>query len=265
MKIRKITTITFIPVMLLLAVGSGTDKTEVLAKKYGLDESEVKVCQSVFGDKDLEVILDWVSKNSGFFGFGGTDCADLRKKVGDYGNKENMVYALKNDIKPNSDEFKKYLSEKEKAVEEKIKAEEAAAEEKRKTEEEFASNLSLAIAAGKNAKNVAATEDIYKAACKSDWKACADNSDYMNIHGANWTSKCRREAEKYAIGEVDWGGIFRPNFGTFHTGNSIHESGTITVIDRVAKFQNSFGAMLNTTTICKYDLINDKIMDVNFN
>ena len=89
----------FIMTMLLFAAGSGNSgppKSEVLAKKYGVSESEASACMAIFED-NVEPVLDWISKQSGFLGFFKKDCADLRKEIPDFGGEENLLYALQNE------------------------------------------------------------------------------------------------------------------------------------------------------------------------
>ena len=91
-------------------------------------------------------------------------------------------------------------------------------------------------------------------------------SDSININeGPSANYACKSTAEKYAKAEVDWGGLFDPNFGSYRTGKSIHMDETTIVIDDVAKFQNGFGAMLRTTTYCQIDVVNNKVIRVYFN
>lgn len=258
----------FIMTMLLFAAGSGSSgppKSEVLAKKYGVSESEASACMAIFED-NVEPVLDWISKQSGFLGFFKKDCADLRKEIPDFGGEENLLYALQNDLESDDQEFVDYLKEKEAAAKEKEAAELAKKQAEEARLAKFEKDVSSAVAAGVNAKNVASSTAVYKAACKRDWRSCADNSDYVNINGGPRAKyACKSEAEKYAKGEVDWGGWLDPNFGSYRTGKSIHTDGTITLIDDVAKFQNGFGAMLRTTTYCVIDVKTDKLIRVYFN
>jgi len=252
--------ITFFLGMLALAIGSGSSgppKNEVLAAKYGVSESEASACMAIFED-NVDPVLDWISKQSGFLGFGKKDCSDLRKEISDFHGVENLLYALQNELEADDQEFKDYLEKQRWAAIEKAEAEKAKAAQLEK-------NIASAIAAGENAKNVAVSAAVYKAACKRDWQACADNGDYINIHGGPSSKyQCKSEAEKYAKGEVDWGGWLTPNFGSYRTGKSIHKDGTIILIDDVAKFQNSFSAMLKTTTYCKINVRTNKLVQVFF-
>jgi hypothetical protein len=256
----------FVVGMLTLAVGSGSSgppKNEVLASKYGVSKSEASACMEIFGD-DVEVALDWVSKQDGFLGFGEKDCSDLRKDIPDFQGVENLLYALQNGWESDDQAFKDYL-EKNRLADEAEKAEAAKLEaEKKAGAAKLEKDIEAAIAAGQNAKTVAASTQVYEAACKRDWQACADNEDYVNIHGVPSKYLCKSEAEKYARGEVDWGGWLDPNFGSYLTGNSIHTNGSITVIDEVAKFQNGFGAMLRTKTYCQINVRTDEIVQVYF-
>jgi len=252
--------ITFFLGMLALAIGSGSSgppKNEVLAAKYGVSESEASACMAIFED-NVEPVLEWISGQTGFLGFGKKDCSDLRKEISDFHGVENLLYALQNELEADDQEFKDYLEKQRWAAIEKAEAEKAKAAQLEK-------NIATAIAAGINAKNVAVSTEVYEAACKRDWQACADNGDYINIHGAPSSKySCKSEAEKYAKGEVDWGGWLTPNFGSYRTGKSIHKDGTIILIDDVAKFQNSFGAMLKTTTYCKINVRTNKLVQVFF-
>jgi hypothetical protein len=220
---------------------------------------------AIFG-ANTEPVLDWISKQSGFLGFFKKDCADLRKEISEYGGEENLLYALQNDLEPEDQKFKDYVKKKDAEN----KAKEAAELARKQAEEarvaQFERDVSSAVAAGVNAKKVASSKKVYEAACKRDWRSCADNSDYVNINGGPRAKfACKSEAEKYARAEVDWGGWLDPNFGSYRTGNSIHTSGTIVLIDDVAKFQNGFGAMIRTKTYCEIYVKNDKVIRVFFN
>ena len=259
-KLNVFAKLTFFLGMLALAIGSGSSgplKNEVLAAKYGVSESEASACMAIFED-NVELVLDWISKQSGFLGFGKKDCSDLRKEISDFDGVENLLYALQNELESDDQEFKDYLEKKRWAAEAKAQAEKAKAAQLEK-------NIATAIAAGINAKNVAVSAEVYEAACKRDWQACADNGDYINIHGVSSAKySCKSEAEKYAKGEVDWGGWLNPNFTSYRTGKSIHTDDTIILIDNVVKFQNSFGAMLKTKTYCQINVRTNNIVQVFF-
>jgi hypothetical protein len=259
--------LTFFLGMLALAIGSGSSgpsKNEVLAAKYGISESEASACMAIFED-NVEPVLEWISGQSGFLGFGKKDCSDLRKEISDFHGVENLLYALQNDLESDDQEFKDYLEKQRWAAIEKAEVEKAKAEAEKAKAAQLEKNIATAIAAGINAKNVAVSTEVYEAACKRDWQACADNGDYINIHGAPSSKySCKSEAEKYAKGEVDWGGWLTPNFGSYRTGKSIHTDGTIILIDDAAKFQNGFGAMLKTTTYCQINVRTNNIVQVFF-
>jgi hypothetical protein len=259
--------LTFILGMLALAIGSGSSgppKNEVLAAKYGVSESEASACMAIFED-NVEPVLDWISKQSGFLGFGKKDCSDLRKEISDFYGVENLLYALKNGLESDDQEFIDYLEKQRWAAVAQAQEDKEKAEAKKAKAAQLEKNIASAIAAGENAKNVAVSAAVYEAACKRDWQACADNGDYINIHGGPSSKyQCKSKAENYAKGEVDWGGWLSPNFGSYRTGKSIHTDGTILLIDDVAKFQNSFGAMLKTTTYCEINVRTNKITQVYF-
>lgn len=123
---------------------------------------------------------------------------------------------------------------------------------------EFREKVDEAIAAGRKANDVAVSTKVYEEACKRSWQACEDNGDYVDIHGG--TSKevwCEDEAEKRARGKVEWPSF---SFGSYLTGDSIHEDGTITIIENDALFQNGFGAMMRMRVECTVDVRSKEIV-----
>ena len=144
-----------------------------------------------------------------------------------------------------------------------IAAKQKAESERKKAELE--KQVLLAVNAGRRAKDVATSYEVYEIACKRDWKTCENNADLVNIAGGPSAKyQCKSEAEKMARAEVDWGGFFEPNFSSFISGSSMHDDGAITFIDNVAKFQNGFGAMIRTKTYCRIDLNTNEIIQIWF-
>jgi len=96
-------------------------------------------------------------------------------------------------------------------------------------------------------------------ACKADWTKCVDNSEMANnfdgYHKAEYA--CKRQATdlaKYGTPEWPWFA-----FGSFYPGPN---TGTVTLIERDAKFQNGFGAMARSRVECQYDFRANKVVDV---
>ena len=102
----------------------------------------------------------------------------------------------------------------------------------------------------------------YENACASNYKACKDNADIVNLNtniSVQIKSSCKRAAEKEAISTIDWGGILSPNFGRFGRGDSGIKKDKILVIDDVAMYQNQFGAKIKRETLCLYNLKTNKV------
>ena len=124
-------------------------------------------------------------------------------------------------------------------------------------QKKFDKDVQLAIKAGRMAAKRQFSEQVYRAACKKDIDVCSNNADVVNINYGGFfiPPGCKRLAESNAkYGDIDWGGWLDLNFGSFRTGTSFHDYGTITFIDNVGKYQNGFGAMVKTTTYCEVDM-----------
>lgn len=102
----------------------------------------------------------------------------------------------------------------------------------------------------------------YKDACSKNYKVCKDNTDIINLNSnASVEIKvgCKRAAEEKAVSTIDWGGILSPNFGSFRPGDSGIKEDKIFVIDKVAMYQNQFGAMIKKETICLFNLKTNEV------
>ena len=108
--------------------------------------------------------------------------------------------------------------------------------------------------------------DRRKEACRRYWKNCGDNSDYVDVRLQfmfnPFSGVCKAEAEDIAIGEIDWGSWYEPNFALYLPGRSIHQDMSIIYVDTAAKHQNVFGAMLKKKTYCKIDVISERVLSV---
>jgi hypothetical protein len=98
-----------------------------------------------------------------------------------------------------------------------------------------------------------------QASCASNWHLCSDNADIANHYSEYSSAKasCQIEAEKLAkYGSPKWPWVA---FGHFYNDGSAVKSGTMTLIEPDAQFQNGFGAMAHSTVTCTYNL-NTKVV-----
>ncbi|MFT8334701.1 MAG: hypothetical protein ABF628_00835 [Acetobacter orientalis] len=104
------------------------------------------------------------------------------------------------------------------------------------------------------------------ATCKQDWHKCKDNSDmannYMNNNEAR--AACEMASEKNAeYGTPEFPGFWSGGaFGSYKLGNDAPKTGAIQLIEKNAKFQNQFGAMVHSTVLCNYDFKSQKVVDL---
>ena len=99
-------------------------------------------------------------------------------------------------------------------------------------------------------------------ACTADWQKCVDNEDLINhFRGVGLAKvKCKDEAtDKAKYGTPEWPWFA---FGRFLRGNDFPKTGTITIVENAAKFQNAFGAMAHVKVYCDYDLKAEKVTSV---
>lgn len=101
--------------------------------------------------------------------------------------------------------------------------------------------------------------------CASDWRKCDNNGDLVNNYDGMTDAKvqCEMTAEnmaKYGEPEFPW-----IAFGTYLKGNHYIEDGKVVLIEDDAQFQNGFGAMVNSTVRCVYDLRTEQVVDMNIN
>ncbi|MGQ3297716.1 hypothetical protein [Reyranella sp.] len=107
--------------------------------------------------------------------------------------------------------------------------------------------------------------EINEQACRDDWSKCADNKQlaetyrkYIEIRTA-----CQIAAGRLAkYGKPNWGGWTHRVFGQFLPGDTGPSSGYAILFDNEVQFQNGFGAMVNSSARCKYDLRNEKVLEV---
>jgi hypothetical protein len=72
---------------------------------------------------------------------------------------------------------------------------------------------------------------------------------------------CQYAIEEQAnYGEPDWGGWLATPFGKFYKGSDYVEEGIVRVVDDEVQLENGFGAMVNTTVHCHYDLREDEVI-----
>ncbi|MBI1329929.1 MAG: hypothetical protein GC166_08500 [Alphaproteobacteria bacterium] len=117
----------------------------------------------------------------------------------------------------------------------------------------------LASFAGRNKKS-----EIVEPAnsCKSDWTACANNSDLANNY-SGWSEvqiACKVAAEskvKYGYPVWPW-----TVFGWYQVGDDFPKTGRVIVIEKSAKFQNEYGTLVNVTVRCEYDLGSSTVLDI---
>jgi hypothetical protein len=71
---------------------------------------------------------------------------------------------------------------------------------------------------------------------------------------------CKTEATaKARYGEPEWPSYY---FGHFLTGKDFVTSGVAVVVEPDAKFQNGFGAKVDSRVVCRYDLRDKRVIDV---
>jgi hypothetical protein len=100
--------------------------------------------------------------------------------------------------------------------------------------------------------------------CKTDWTKCADNAELVNNY-SRWFHaqfECRREAIQQALyGTPVWPSSLH-FFSNYIPGNRYITTGTATLIEPDAQFQNGFGAMVHSTVTCTYDLRAEHVVRV---
>jgi hypothetical protein len=100
--------------------------------------------------------------------------------------------------------------------------------------------------------------------CKTDYTKCKDNTDLHEhneaVHSLRYD--CKTQATKLAkYGDPQWSGPLE-FFAHFRTGADEPKTGKAILIDKSARFQNGFGAMVHTAVICKVDLTGEYVVDV---
>jgi hypothetical protein len=237
----------FLGIMTIFALGSsdpGPKKQEVLAKKFGVSETEAASCLSIF-EKDTEAILDWISRQKGFLGFGKKDCGDLRKEIADYGSVENLLYGLQNNLKPTDTELKNYVVEQDRkkiAEEARNKAEDEA---KKKAEEDkkIADQEALAKEYDENKLNASWLDKKYgvEGAIR-----CGSGSD-------DYARKAAKNSFKWE--EMSW---YESKFTSYLT--KVNSEGVVTYTSDKLLFQNGFGAYVRVEMHCNYDTQAKKVI-----
>lgn len=98
--------------------------------------------------------------------------------------------------------------------------------------------------------------------CSDDWTKCKDNTELAN----NWSGvdtaqgECRVAADDEAkYGEPKWPWH---SFSFFHPDENSAVTGTYTLIENNAHFQNGFGAWVHAKVLCEYDLRLGKVNSV---
>lgn len=104
--------------------------------------------------------------------------------------------------------------------------------------------------------------------CRSDWKLCADNGDFINhwdghTHAALSCEHAANERVKYGeltrYGDPEWPAI---PFSLVPRGDDIPKTGKATFVENDARFPNGFGAKERMRVTCDYDLNTGTTEDV---
>lgn len=101
-----------------------------------------------------------------------------------------------------------------------------------------------------------------EALCESDWRKCSDNKQLVNSYRgiSQARSACKSAAEDRAKYDTKFPWVY---FGSFSTDGDDYKTGRLKLVEKDAKFQNSYGAMARTTIECLYDLNQKKVVNVN--
>jgi hypothetical protein len=96
--------------------------------------------------------------------------------------------------------------------------------------------------------------------CISDWRQCETNSALVNdyAHISSIIRECESKAEemaKYGEPEFPWG-----SFSTYLQGADYIKDGKLVLIEEDAQFENGFGATVNTSVRCTYDLRTEEVV-----
>jgi hypothetical protein len=106
-------------------------------------------------------------------------------------------------------------------------------------------------------EQVAASENP----CESKWDKCTDNADLAK-HYSGWygiAGACEVEAgQQSRFGTPNFGPL---PFTAYADGKDYVQTG-VAIVAATAQFQNGFGAMVNSTVICNYDLRTSKVIGV---
>lgn len=100
-------------------------------------------------------------------------------------------------------------------------------------------------------------------ACASNWRECVDNADLVNNYLSDYKAQtaCRNEAIKLAkYGNAQFPSLYY--FSRFNSGGEYPKTGIVTLFENEAQFSNAFGAMVNSTIVCRYDLGQDRVLHV---
>ena len=107
----------------------------------------------------------------------------------------------------------------------------------------------------------AQTTQTIEEACHNDWRQCKDNEMLINHYAREHhvMSTCETAAEKlakYGTPKRGWAA-----FGYYRNGTD-YLTGYGEVVDKDVMFSDMYGAMVHSTAYCKYDLVNEKVVDV---
>lgn len=102
--------------------------------------------------------------------------------------------------------------------------------------------------------------------CVQDYTLCKDNAEIANDYQGMSTARAActvqlDDSVKY--GEPDLPFIF--SFGSFMSGTDAPSSGYIELVEKNAKIQNAFGAMVRSTVRCVYDLKDKEVQSLRVN
>ena len=115
-----------------------------------------------------------------------------------------------------------------------------------------------------NKEKISEEKYIKKTGCEHFWQQCKDNEEFMNENDSiqhKIVVACKYAANDLAkYGKPKWPWIA---FGTYYNNDSIKKKRQITLVENNVQFSNGFGAMVNSEVYCTYDLMNEKIIDIN--
>lgn len=125
--------------------------------------------------------------------------------------------------------------------------------------------IKLVTAPDKTSDNQASAQ---APSCENDYKLCKTNEDLINNFdhmGRMIDAKvaCKQSINNHVkYGSPDW--AFH-EFGSFKRGDDFPKTGIILLVDSSVKIQNMFGAKVNSTVLCEYNLNTKKVLTIVIN